>query len=91
MINHTELDSIQSSVDDILSQLGDLPSEYDAVGYIRQDCEDINGSLSCLEDEDEDDTSDWTSMIPDNLSVGEADSLRDTLNEWRVKNGYPRV
>ena len=89
MINHTELDNIQSSVTDILCQLNDLPSGYDAVGYIRQDCEDINGSLSCLEDED--DTSDWTSMIPDNLSAGEADSLRDAVNDWRAKNGYPRM
>lgn len=89
MINHTELDNIQSSITDILCQLNDLPSGYDAVGYIRQDCEDINGSLSCLEYED--DTSDWTSMIPDNLSAGEADSLRDAVNDWRVKNGYPRI
>ena len=89
MINHTELDNIQSSIEDIRSHLNDLPSEYDAVEYIRQDCRDIDGSLSCLEDED--DTSDWTSMIPDNLSAGEADSLRDAVNGWRVKNGYPRV
>ena len=89
MINHTELDNIQSSVTDILCQLNDLPSEYDAVEYIRQDCEDINGSLSCLEGED--DSFDWTYMIPDNLSAGEADSLRDAVNDWRVKNGYPRI
>lgn len=89
MINHTELDNIQSSVADILCQLKDLPSEYDAVEYIRQDCEDINGSLSCLEDED--DASDWTSMIPDNLSVGEADSLRELIDNWRADNGYPRI
>lgn len=89
MINHSELDNIQSSVTDILCQLNDLPSEYDAVEYIRQDCEDINGSLSCLDGED--DSSDWTSMIPDNLSVGEYDSLRELINNWRADNGYPRI
>ena len=26
---------------------------------------------------------------PDNLSAGEADSLRNAVNDWRVKNGYP--
>lgn len=89
MINHARLDKIQSCVDDALSQLNDLPSEYDAVGYIRSDCEDIDFELSCLEYED--DASDWTSMIPDNLSAGEAYSLRDAVNDWRVKNGYPRI
>jgi hypothetical protein len=88
MINHSRLDKIQLCIDDALSQLNDLPSEYDAVEYIRIDCEDIDFELSCLE---EDDASDWISMIPDNLSAGEADSLRDAVNDWRVKNGYPRI
>ena len=89
MINRARLDKIQSCIDDALSQLNELPSEYDAVGYIRNDCEDIDFELSCLEDED--DMSEWTSMIPDNLSAGEADSLRDAVNDWRAKNGYPRI
>lgn len=89
MINPTRLNKIQSCVEDALSQLNDLPSEYDAVEHIRSDCEDIDFELSCLEDEDE--ASDWISMIPDNLSAGEADSLRDAVNDWRVKNGYPRI
>jgi len=89
MINHARLDKIQSYVDDALSQLNDLPSEYDAVGYVINDCKGIDFELSCIEDEE--DTSDWTSMVPDNLSVGEADSLRDAVNDWREKNGYPRI
>lgn len=89
MINHARLDEIRACVEDALCQLKYLPSEYDAVGYIRSDCEDIDHELSCLEDED--DTSNWTSMIPDNLSAGEADSLHDAVNDWRVKNGYPRI
>ena len=66
-----------------------LTGQLDAVQEVQGDATELRGLVEGVElDEDE---SDLGELIPANLSAGEADSLRDAVNDWREKNGYPRI
>lgn len=54
--------------------------EYDArkLSFLLDDLnDDLDESLAFLD------------YIPDDLSAGEAESLKEVLNKWRTDNGYP--
>ena len=65
------------------TELEDLREETEAC--ISQAChsscqlDDLNDTL----------VNDIYDYIPDGLSVGEYDSLKEVLNKWRTDNGYP--
>jgi hypothetical protein len=92
MITQTDLDRICELANTVEDKLQDLDTEtltglLDAVQEVQGDA----AELRRLVEEIELDESELGELVPENLSVGEADSLRDVVNEWRVKNGYPRI
>lgn len=78
--------------EDIISELNDIRSECDDIGdegiatCIEGCCRRVENILDSLREVDEDE--DLRDMIPENLSVGAAISLKETLNKWRLENGY---
>lgn len=92
MINQQYLDRICELANTVEDKLQDLNTEIltgllDAVQEVQGDATE----LRCLVENIDEDESVLGELIPDNLSIGEADSLRDAVNDWRVKNGYPRI
>ena len=94
MITQTDLDRICELANTVGDKLQDLDTEtltgpLDAAQEVQGDATELRGLAESIDlDEDSDDLAE---LIPDNLSAGEADSLRDAVNDWRVKNGYPRI
>lgn len=92
MITQQDLDRICELANQVEDKLQDLDTEtltglLDAVQEVQSDATELRGLVESI-DLDE---SDLGELIPDNLSAGEADSLRDAVNDWREKNGYPRI
>lgn len=94
MITRTDLERIYNMADQVEDKLQDLDTEtltglFDAIQEVQGDATELRGLVENIYlDEDE---SGICELIPDNLSIGEADSLRDAVNDWREKNGYPRI
>ena len=94
MITQQDLDRICELANQVEDKLQDLDTEtltglLDAVQEVQGDATELRGLVESIDlDEDE---SDLGELIPDNLSAGKADSLRDAVNDWREKNGYPRI
>lgn len=92
MITQQDLDRICKLANTVEDKLQDLDTEtltglLDAVQEVQGDATELRGLVESI-DLDE---SYLGELIPDNLSAGEADSLRDAVNDWREKNGYPRI
>lgn len=92
MITQTDLDRICELANTVEDKLQDLDTEtltglLDAVQEVQGDATELRGLVESIELDD----SELGEFIPDNLSAGEADSLRDAVNDWREKNGYPRI
>lgn len=92
MLTQQDLDSICELANQVEDKLQDLDTEtltglLDAVQEVQGDATELRG----LVEEIELDESELGELIPENLSAGEADSLRDAVNDWREKNGYPRI
>lgn len=92
MLTQTDLDRICELANTVEDKLRDLDTEtltglLDAVQEVQRDATELRG----LVEEIELDESEFGELIPENLSAGEADSLRDAVNDWREKNGYPRI
>lgn len=77
--------------EDIISELEDIKSECDCIEdegiatNIKGCCRRLENLLDSLREVDEDE--DLRDMIPENLSLGAALSLKETLNKWRSENG----
>lgn len=94
MLTQQDLDRICELANTVEDKLQDLDTEtltglLDAVQEVQGDATELRGLVEDIELGD--DESDLGKLIPDNLSAGEADSLRDAVNDWREKNGYPRI
>lgn len=94
MLTQQDLDRICELANQVEDKLQDLDTEtltglLYAVQEVQGDATELRGLVEGI-DLDED-GSDLGELIPDNLSAGEADSLRDAVNDWREKNGYPRI
>lgn len=92
MLTQQDLDRICELANAVEDKLQDLDTEtltglLDAVQEVRGDATELRG----LVEEIELDEGELGELVPDDLSAGEADSLRDAVNDWRVKNGYPRI
>lgn len=93
MLTQEDLDRICKLANDVEDKLQDLDTTtltglLDAVQEVQGDATELR---RLVEDIELDDESELGELIPENLSAGEADSLRDTVNDWREKNGYPRI
>jgi seryl-tRNA synthetase len=66
-----------------------LEDLYDEVEGCETDAHDLSRQLDDLNDDLGEDRKILIDYIPDNLSVGEYDSLNEVLNKWRTDNGYP--
>lgn len=80
-----EKEGIICELEDIMSECGDIEDEGVAAN-IKGCCRRIENIIDSFREVDEDE--DLRDMIPDNLSVGAAISLKETLNKWRSENGY---
>lgn len=92
MLTQQDLDRICELANQVDDKLQDLDTEtltglLDAVQEVQGDATKLRG----LVEEIELDESELGVLIPENLSAGEVYSLRDAVNDWRVKNGYPRI
>ena len=92
MLTQTDLDRICELANQVEDKLQDLDTEtltglLDAVQEVQGDATELRGLVEDIEL----DESELGELIPENLSAGEADSLRDAVNDWREKNGYPRI
>lgn len=80
-----EKEDIICELEDIMSECSNIEDEGMAAN-IEGCCRRIENLLDSLREVDEDE--DLRDMIPENLSVGAAVSLKETLNKWRSENGY---
>lgn len=92
MLTQTDLDRICELANTVEDKLQDLDTEtltglLDAVQEVQGDATELRGLVEDIEL----DESELGELVPENLSAGEADSLRDAVNDWREKNGYPRI
>lgn len=90
MLTQQDLDRIIELANNIEDHLNDLDitslSELlDEVRYIQSAATELRGLVEDIELED----GDLGELVPDDLSAGEYDSLKQVLNKWRTDNGYP--
>jgi hypothetical protein len=81
------LDNISGQVEEIRYELPDI-EESAIADVIRGCCAEIDNLVNELRDED---CSDLSDMIPENMSLGDEMSLRDTINTWRKEHGYGEI
>lgn len=82
------IDDISEIVEDIRSELV-YPDDENLERQIREHCRHIDSKLDELKDavyEVEED--ELHGMIPDDISAGNAISLKETINNWRREHGY---
>lgn len=88
------IEELAGQADDLLDSIEDLPTtELDSLLEKIEECEsttrDLRYDLNSLNDDLEDESLAFLDYIPDDLSAGEYDSLKQVLNKWRTDNGYP--
>lgn len=81
-----EKEDIICELEDIRSECSDVEDEG-VVTNIKGCCRRIENIVDSFREVDEADE-DLKDMIPNDLSVGAAISLKETLNKWRLENGY---
>lgn len=85
---------MEDIIDDITSIVEDIRSELyytDSEGFeqqIRKYCKQIDSKLSELTDSIMTEEYELHDMIPDDITAGEAISLKETINNWRREHGY---
>lgn len=68
------------------TELEDLHSETESC---ESEALDLSNLLDSLNNDFYEDKESVLDYIPDDLSAGEYDSLKEVLNKWRTDNGYP--
>lgn len=93
--------TIKERIEDLASMANDLwervrglsTTELKGLYEETEACESDARELSCQLDDINDDLEDeslaFLDYIPDDLSAGEAESLKEVLNKWRTDNGHP--
>lgn len=83
----TDFTAIRQSVDSIRDSVDNIkcPATED-------DCSDILGELNNIEYEldqfEPDEPSEFVTLIPETMSAGDADSLKELILDWRKERGY---
>ena len=81
------IDDITSIVEDIRSELDYTDSEGFEQQILKY-CKQIDSKLSELTDSIMTEENELHVMIPDDITAGEAISLKETINNWRREHGY---
>lgn len=90
MFTQQDLDRITelaNNIEDKLAGLDDtsLSDLLDEVQSLQSDATELRGLVEDIELDD----SDLGELVPEDLSAGEAESLKEAVNKWRTENGYP--
>lgn len=90
MLTQQDLDRIYELANSIEDKLNDLDGTclsdlLDEVQSLQSDATELRGLVEDIELED----SDLGELIPEDLSAGEVESLKEAVNKWRTENGYP--
>lgn len=90
MLTQQDLDRIYELANSIEDKLNDLDSTclsdlLDEVQSLQSDATELLGLVEDIVLED----SDLGELVPEDLSVGEFESLKEAVNKWRTENGYP--
>lgn len=88
------IEDLASMANDLLERVGGLSTtELEDLCEEVEGCESEARELSCQIDDINDDLEGeslaFFDYIPDDLSAGEYESLKEVLNKWRTDNGYP--
>ena len=88
------IEDLASMANDLLDNIEDLPttkldSLLDKIEGCESTARDLRYDLNSLNDDLNEDSTELLDNIPDDLSAGEYDSLKEVLNKWRTDNGYP--
>lgn len=81
------INDIASFVEDIRTEL-DYPDSEVLEQRIRKYCDQIDFKLDKLTYELVTEDNEIHVMVPDNITAGEAISLKETINNWRREHGY---
>lgn len=83
----TDFYSIRQSVDSIRDSIDRFKCPA-----TESDCDDILGELNTIEYEldqfEPDEPNEFFTLIPETMSVGDADSLKQLILDWRKERGY---
>ena len=83
----TDFEVIRGAVDNIHYSVDLLESNVteDECAKIRHELDYIEKQLDDFEPPEEDEI---TALIPENMSAGEVDSLKEVICNWRTEHGY---
>lgn len=89
MLTREDLDRICELANSIEDRLDDLDCTtlaelLDEVHSLQSDSTELRGLVEDIEP----DEGDLCELVPENLSAGEAISLKETINNWRREHGY---
>lgn len=83
--------SIRAAVDAVRSEICGIRDSglYNTADTIEGALDNIVSAVSCDNDFDsQDEVAEFTSLIPETMSAGDADSLKQLILDWRKERGY---
>lgn len=83
--------SISTAVEVIRSEICGIRDSglYDTADTIEEALGDITSAVGCDNDaESQDEITEFTTLIPETMSAGDADSLKQLILDWRKERGY---
>lgn len=83
----TDFENIRNAVENIRDHVDNLdcPATENECTDIRCELDDIENELDDFEPPEQDEI---TALVPENMSAGETDSLKETIMNWRTEHGY---
>lgn len=83
----TNFENIRNAVENIRDHVDNLdcPATENECTDIRCELDDIAAELDDFEPPEQDEIS---VLIPEGLSAGEVDSLKEAITNWRTEHGY---
>ena len=87
MIDTSTLDSMEDSIEEIRCQLAYI-DDCESVDNIKDELASLESDIDSLRPAEDCDVGD---LIPSDLSLGEALSLKGVINAWRKEHGYGEI
>lgn len=92
MLTQSDLDYIRELANRVEDKLQDLDTKtltrlLDAVQEVQADATELSGLVEDIKLGG----GDLGELVPENLSAGEAISLKETINNWRREHGYGEI
>ena len=85
-LNERARDDMQEHLDELKTELDYIDDEI--AGPARACLRKVFSDHEGLELDEEDDRQELIDLIPNHLSLGETQSLREAINAWRYDYGY---